>query len=166
MEARVARLRRRRTPVRRRPRVFFVCGSLNQTSQLHAIARELPDWDARFSPYYGDGAVKFFCGLGLAEFSIGGHKLRRQSVEYLRDHRLELDIDSRSGGYDLHVTCSDVVIPKNLKGRPIVAVQEDPRSGQRVVAARHESAAAGAALGRGYGGNRTQRGVREVLRRE
>jgi hypothetical protein len=101
-----------------------VCGSLNQTSQLHAIARELPDWDARFSPYYGDGTVKLVCELGLAEFSIGGHRLRRKSVEYLRDHQLELDIDGRAGGYDLHVTCSDVVIPKNLKRRPIVAVQE------------------------------------------
>ena len=37
----------------RNPRVFFICGSLNQTTQMHQIAAELPDCTPSLSPYYG-----------------------------------------------------------------------------------------------------------------
>jgi hypothetical protein len=76
--------------------------------------------------------VKLLCELGLAEFSIGGHRLRQRSVENLRDHRLELDIDGREGGYDLHVTCSDVVHRDELAKPPDRRrTRTDPRPRRR-----------------------------------
>jgi hypothetical protein len=107
-----------------RPRVFFICGSINQTTQMHQIARELPDCEALYSPYYGTRAVNRMRELGLVEFSIGGKRLRARCLEYLLSHGLAVDLDGQGGGYDLIVTCSDVVIPENVRGRPLVAVQE------------------------------------------
>jgi hypothetical protein len=107
-----------------RPRVFFICGSINQTTQMHQIARELGDCDAAFSPYYGDAGVRRLRELGLAECSIAGKRLRARCLEYLLAHGLSVDLDGARGGYDLIFTCSDVVVPSNVKGPPLVLVQE------------------------------------------
>jgi hypothetical protein len=104
--------------------VLFICGSVNQTSQLHAIARELPEVDARFSPYYGDRALELLRRAGVLEGTIAGDKLTLRCLEYLERERLTLDRGGAAGEYDLVVTCSDVVVPKNVRGTPIVAVQE------------------------------------------
>ena len=108
----------------RRPRVFFICGSINQTTQMHQVARELPGWDACFSPYYGDAGVRRLVELGLAECSIAGKRLRGRCLEYLLAHGLSVDVDGARGGYDLIFTCSDVVVPSNVRGMPLVLVQE------------------------------------------
>jgi hypothetical protein len=108
----------------RRPRALFICGSINQTTQMHAIARELPDWDASFTPFYGDFFVDLLRRWRLAEMSIGGEKRRRWCLEYLRDNGLAVDLHGKSGGYDVVVHCSDVVVPRNVRGRPLVLVQE------------------------------------------
>jgi hypothetical protein len=104
--------------------VLFIAGSLNQTTQLHAVARELPDCDARFTPFYGDLAVTTMRRLGLLEATIGGEKRRRWCQEYLRDHGLRIDLDGREGGYDLVVTCTDLHVPRNARGAGLVVVQE------------------------------------------
>lgn len=108
----------------RRPRALFICGSLNQTTQLHAVARQLPEWDHRFTPYYGGAVVTAMRKLGLIEMTIGGERLRRRCLDYLDAQGLPKDLDGAEGGYDLVVTCTDLVIPDNVRGRPIVAVQE------------------------------------------
>src|ERR1700676_1667841 len=41
-----------------RRRILFICGSLNQTTQLHQVARELPELDHAFTPCYGDGLLE------------------------------------------------------------------------------------------------------------
>jgi hypothetical protein len=115
---------RQRLSERTRPRVFFICGSLNQTTQMHQIARELEECDASFSPYYGDQGLRRMRELGLVEFSIGGNRLRARCLEYLLAHGLNVDLDGARGGYDLVFTCSDVVVPSNVLGRPLVLVQE------------------------------------------
>ena len=33
-------------------KILFICGSLNQTTQMHQIANELPEYRKVFSPYY------------------------------------------------------------------------------------------------------------------
>jgi len=107
-----------------RPRVLFVCGSLNQTTQLHQVARELERWDAAFTPYYADPPLDWARQAGLLEFTILGFKLRQRCLDYLATHRLTLDLHGRRGGYDLVVTCSDLVVPRNAARRRLVAVQE------------------------------------------
>ena len=106
------------------PRVLFICGSLNQTTQLHAVARELHDVEAWFSPYYADGFADWLCRSGLAEGTIGGAKRSRWCLDYLRGHGLSIDVGGRAGGYDLVVTCTDLVMPKNIRDGKVVVVQE------------------------------------------
>jgi hypothetical protein len=106
------------------PHVFFICGSLNQTTQMHQIAAELPDCVASFSPYYGDAFLTRLRALGLVEPTIGGNKLRARCLDYLNAQGLDVDMDGQRGGYDLVVTCSDVIVPKNVRRLPLLAVQE------------------------------------------
>lgn len=108
----------------KRPRVFFICGSLNQTTQMHQIAAELPDCTPSFSPYYGDAFLTRLRELGLVEATIGGNKLRTRCLDYLHAQGLDVDMDGQRGGYDLVVTCSDVVVPKNVRRLPLLVVQE------------------------------------------
>jgi chorismate mutase len=111
-----------------KPRVFFICGSLNQTTQLHAVSRALDTRlggiDARFAPYYGDVIIDGMRRLGLIEMSIAGQKRRRWCLDYLSSHGLPIDIAGKRGRYDLVVTCTDLVIPENVRQYPIVVVQE------------------------------------------
>lgn len=107
-----------------RPRALFICGSINQTRQLHAVSRELPEVSAHFSPFYGDASMALARRLGLIEAWIGGNKRRGWCLEYLGAHGLSIDLDGERGGYDLVVTCTDLVIPNNVRGVPIVVVQE------------------------------------------
>ncbi len=120
-----------------RPSVLFICGSINQTTQMHQIASALPEVDATFTPYYGDRSVELLAEFGLLEGTIAGSKLRGRCLDYLRRHDLVIDAFGRRGGYDLVLTCSDVVIPSNVRGVPLVAVQEgilDPDGfGYRIV---------------------------------
>jgi hypothetical protein len=107
-----------------RPRVLFICGSLNQTTQLHAVARAMPEIAPYFTPFYGAVGVTAMRRLGLLESTIGGHKLRNRCLDYLTQHTLAVDIDGARGGYDLVVNCTDVALPDNLDGVPLVVVQE------------------------------------------
>jgi hypothetical protein len=104
--------------------VLFIAGSLNQTTQLHAVARELPECEVRFSPFYGDLTVTAMRRLGLLEATIGGEKRRGWCLQYLRDHDVPVDVDGREGPYDLVVTCTDLVVPRNARGAGLVVVQE------------------------------------------
>jgi hypothetical protein len=110
--------------IARKPRVFFICGSLNQTTQMQQIAEQLGDCDASFSPYYGDAYLTRLRKLGLVERTIGGERLRRRCLDYLAEQGLDIDLDGERGGYDLVVTCSDVIIPKNVRRLPMLVVQE------------------------------------------
>jgi hypothetical protein len=107
-----------------RPRALFICGSINQTRQLHAVSRELPEVEAHFSPFYGDTSMALARRFGLIEAWIGGNKRRGWCLDYLGAHGLSIDLDGARGGYDLVVTCTDLVIPNNVAGLPIVVVQE------------------------------------------
>jgi hypothetical protein len=109
-----------------RPRVLFICGNRNHTTTMHAIARELPDCDRTFTPYYCDdrSLLDYLRRAHLLEFVALGHKFRRQCLAYLRANDLALDLGGKRGGYDLVVTCSDLIVPSNIAGIPLVGVQE------------------------------------------
>lgn len=110
--------------VLKRRRVLLLCGSLNQTTQLHQIGRELPDWDLTYTPFYGTGLVELFCRFGLAESTIAGEKLRQRSLSYMESHGLAVDFGGRRGNYDLVIACSDLAIPANILGIKLAVVQE------------------------------------------
>lgn len=117
----------------RRPKVLFICGSLNQTTQLHAIAQELPEVEAWYSPYYGNGLENFFRALRLTEMTIMGHKRRRWCRAFLDQRNLPVDDGGVRGDYDLVVTSTDVIIQKNIVGKKVVVVQEGILDPERVL---------------------------------
>ena len=109
-----------------RPRALFICGSLNQTTMLHEVAKALPGFDHAFTPYYCDGLLRVLDRFGALDFTIIGAKgkFRAQTDAYLRDHALRIDHRGAGGPYDLVVTCSDLIIQRNIRRVPIVLVQE------------------------------------------
>jgi hypothetical protein len=111
--------------------ILFIGGSLNQTSQMHRIAEQLGEHRAAFSPYYCDPPLDWARRAGLLEFSTLGEKLRRRCLDYLTAHGLTIDVGGRRGPYDLVLTSSDLVVPRNIRRGPVVLVQEgilDPDS--------------------------------------
>jgi hypothetical protein len=114
-----------------RGKILFICGSHNQTTQMHQIAQQLPEYDCWFTPYYCDWFMDTCRKLGLIEMTIGGNRARKRCTDYLAKHGLKLDLHGQQGGYDLVVTCTDMVVPENIRKYPIVVVQEgilDPQN--------------------------------------
>lgn len=91
---------------------------------MHQIARELPDFEHAFTPYYVDGWLELCRRAGLIEFTVAGNKLRRRCEDYLSRHGLPVDPHGRSDDYDLVLSCSDLVVPRNLQRKRVVLVQE------------------------------------------
>ena len=108
-----------------RPRVLFICGTVHQTQQMRkihdAFGGTVEGW---FTPYYCDGYLRIFRALRLLEMTIAGHKLQARCRAELARLGLPIDERGRRGGYDLVVTCSDILVQKNVRGLPLVAVQE------------------------------------------
>ena len=109
-----------------RPRVLFICGSLNQTTQMHQIARHLPELDPYFTPFFTDGVMDRFRKLGLLNRTIAGWRWRKICMRYLRRHGLALDFEGRQRGHQYHlvVTCTDLFVPRSVQDKPLVVVQE------------------------------------------
>lgn len=115
-------------------RVLLVCGSLNQTTMMHKIGVELSRrHECVYSPFYADGPLRHLKPLGLLDHTILAGRFRRTTEEYLRDHGLAVDDRGRRGGYDLALTCSDLIVPKNLRRQPLVLVQEGMTDPETIV---------------------------------
>ena len=123
-------------------RILFICGSMNQTTQMHQISRHLTGYQQAFTPFYCDGVQEAMRRLKLLEFTVIGAKLAERCERYLRAADLAIDYQGRRGPYDLVVTCSDVFVQKNIRDRRIVLVQEgitDPESPAFRMVQRHRS---------------------------
>src|SRR5689334_8033884 len=107
-----------------RPKILFICGSLNQTTQLHQIAQHLPEYDHAYTPYYCDGFLEWCRRMGWLEFTVIGEKLRKRCYDYFAAHGLTCDLHGERGDYALVVTCTDLIIQRNIRGKRIVVVQE------------------------------------------
>ncbi len=105
-------------------KILFICGSMNQTTMLHQVSEHLEGYDKYFSAYYCDGIERIAQRMGLLNFSVLGVKFKRRTDAYLKAHRLKNDFEGRSHDYDLVVTCSDLVVPKNTRDKKMVLVQE------------------------------------------
>src|SRR5262249_43077567 len=104
----------------------FICGNHNHTTMMHAIARELPDCDRTFTPYYcdDDTVLDWLRRFGMLEFVALGHEFRADCTRYLREHGLAIDLGGKRKRYGLVVTCSDLIVPSNVAPAPLVGVQE------------------------------------------
>jgi hypothetical protein len=104
--------------------ILFICGTLNQTTQLHAIARELPEHNCFFTPYYLEGFTAILHRLGMLENTAVGGKLSRTVTRYLKEQNLPVDPGGKRDDYDLVVMCTDLLVQKNLRGKRLLLVQE------------------------------------------
>ena len=105
-------------------KVLFICGSMNITTQMQQIASELPEYEKCFTPFYADGFIKLLNKLKLVEFTIIGDKRAGECHRYLEAQELTIDYGGRQHAYDLVVTCSDLVVQKNIQDKKRIIVQE------------------------------------------
>ncbi|MBC7875737.1 MAG: hypothetical protein H7Y59_01085 [Anaerolineales bacterium] len=105
--------------------ILFICGSLNQTTQMHAIAHHLlKDHECYFTPYYADGFIDLFARLGWLNFTVLGGRHKHETEEYFRRNNLKVDTRGSARNYDLIVTCSDLLVQKNIRGKRTILIQE------------------------------------------
>src|SRR3954453_2583598 len=90
-----------------RKRILFICGSMNQTTQMHQIARELPEYEHWFSPYYTQGLLERFRKRGGLDFTIPGGRFANRAFYSLTREGLNVDYQGKQGPYDLVLTCAD-----------------------------------------------------------
>jgi hypothetical protein len=104
--------------------ILLICGSLNQTTMMHQIAQKLPEYNCFFTPYYATGLIGKMAQIGLLNFSVLGGRHYRATQQYLAKERLQVDFGGKCRNYDLVITCSDLIVPKNIRGKRLMLVQE------------------------------------------
>ncbi len=106
-------------------KILFICGSLNQTTQMHKIARRLEaEHKCYFTPYYADGLINILARLGWLDFTVFGGRHRYETDEYIKKHNLPVDLRGGKNDYDLVITCSDLIVQKNIRKKRMILVQE------------------------------------------
>jgi hypothetical protein len=105
--------------------ILFICGSLNQTKMMHQISTYLDDkYNCFFTPYYADGLEGYLSKRGLLDFTVLGGNFKKNTEIYLAQNGLKVDYKGLNDNYNLIVTCSDLIVPKNTRDKKIVLVQE------------------------------------------
>lgn len=105
-------------------KVLFICGSLNQTTMMHKISKYFQDYDCYFSPFYSDGFLGWLAKKGILDFTILGGNFKKQTEEYLQSNNLKIDYKGLSNDYNLVYTCADLIVPKNIRNKRVILVQE------------------------------------------
>ena len=105
-------------------KILFICGSLNQTTMMHKIASKLSDHEYYFTPFYADGLIGLLARVGFLKNTILGGRHRRNTMKYLKEQQLPLDMHGKKGHYDLVLTGSDAIIQKNIRSSRIILIQE------------------------------------------
>lgn len=110
----------------RKKKILFITGSINQTTQMHQIAGQLPEYDCWFSQIFTDSqfirsVIKY---TSLADRTVMAGQFRKRSEEYILQHNLQMDYAGKMNTYDLVVYCSDMIIADSLKKYKTIWVQE------------------------------------------
>jgi len=91
---------------------------------LHKISKHFPGCDCYFTSYYTSGYLWFIVRTGIINFTILAGKHKKRTDDYIKKNNLNFDYEGRNNDYDLVVTCSDLIIPKNIRDKKIILVQE------------------------------------------
>lgn len=91
---------------------------------MHKIAQQLGDYNCFFTPFYADGIENFAARMGWLDFTVLGGRHMQDTRTYLVDNHLPVDDRGGKHKYDLVVTCSDLILQKNIRGKRTVLVQE------------------------------------------
>jgi len=88
---------------------------MNQTTQMHKISLELPEYEAYFTPFFATGFLGFLNRLKLVEYTILGGKIKRDAFNYINQNNLNVDYRGKNDDYDLVLISQDITFPSNLK---------------------------------------------------
>jgi hypothetical protein len=105
-------------------KILFICGSLNQTTIMHQIGIKFNEYDCYYTPYYGDWFLNALAKIGLLDFTILGGNFKKQTLNYLLANHLKIDFGGQQNDYDLVYTCTDMLVPKNIRRKKVILVQE------------------------------------------
>jgi len=107
-------------------KILFITGSINQTSQMHQIAQQLPEYDCWFSQIFADSPLVNWLieNTTWADRTVLAGQFRRNSETYCTEHGLQMDYKAQKNRYDLVVYCSDLIIPDRMLQTKTLWVQE------------------------------------------
>ncbi len=105
-------------------KVLFICGTMNTTTMMHEISKYLQDYDCYFTHMYADGLLDFLAKNEMLGFVPLSGATKENTINYFKNHNLKIDFYGKANTYDLVVTCTDLIIPNNIKNTKIVHVQE------------------------------------------
>jgi len=108
-------------------KILFIIGSPNQTSQMHQIASNLPEYDCYFTQFFSDNLlIRSVVKSGLLDQTILAGHWKEKADKYLRDRNLKNDYAGRvyNNTYDLVVLCTELIVPSSLRHIKTVWVQE------------------------------------------
>jgi hypothetical protein len=108
----------------KKQKILFIGGSLNQTTMMHQISKELPECEAYFTPFFATGPLWVMTKLKMLEFTIMGGTFKQKTLDYLKTNNLKLDYECKNDNYDLVFTCQDLIVPRNIKKFKTILVQE------------------------------------------
>lgn len=108
-----------------RKKILCVGGSLNQTTQVYQVAQYLePEYECWFSAAFVDGFMDILVRMGIGDFTVLGGIGRRQTEEFLAEKGVPVDYQGKKNDYDLVVLTSDLYVPRVVKPKKIVLIQE------------------------------------------
>ncbi len=111
----------------RKPNILLICGTLNQTTQMHKIWEEVRHYgNAYLTPYYPSHPLfKWARRRGMLKNAIVGQgPFYYQCLDYLKEHKLPIDEEGAHHTWDLVFNCSDIIWQRNIRKAKTVAVQE------------------------------------------
>ncbi|MDD2962896.1 MAG: hypothetical protein PHQ65_11340 [Bacteroidales bacterium] len=91
---------------------------------MHKISMWFPDFEYRFTPFYSDGPIDYLAQKGILDFTVLAGKFRSDTENYLRKNNLKIDYKGSLNNYELVVTCQDLIVPRNIRDKKIVLIQE------------------------------------------
>src|SRR5262245_26627825 len=103
--------------------LLLICGTLNQTKAMIQIGSLLNARQCYYTPVDCDGHLLKASRRGQLDFTALAGPLREKSVRHLELAGVRIDERAEGHDYDLVVTCTDLIIQENIKGKRIVLVQ-------------------------------------------
>jgi len=91
---------------------------------MHKIAQHMRQYNCFFTPYYADGLIRMATKTGILAFTGLSGRHQDDTKEYLQQNNLPVDRRGEGHDYDLVVTCSDLLVQNNIRGKRLVLVQE------------------------------------------
>jgi hypothetical protein len=104
--------------------ILLICGTLNQTKAMLAIGGQLAEHNCYYTPFYCDGYTRRASERGQLDFTVLSGPLRERSLKFMRAANVPIDDRGEAREYDLVVTCTDLILQRNVEHKRIVLVQE------------------------------------------